>query len=165
MAGKIAEQIQQTKPFIQKEEEVYLNLVRTCELINQQLAELFRSFGISPAQYNVLRILRGAGAAGLHCTEVGRRMISHDPDITRLFDRLESAGLVRRGRSAADRRLVVGFITEAGLEVLAKIDQPLFALHQRQFACLNSGQMDQLIELLENVWAESIQPRAAAVGE
>ncbi len=149
MSGKVAQEIVQTKPFVCREEEAFLNLARTHEHIMQGFGELFREFNISTTQYNVLRILRGAGTEGLNCTEAAQRMISHDPDITRLFDRLEARGLIARSRSTADRRVVRAIITEQGLDILTKLDQPVFDLHAQQMHNLNAGEMEELIRLLE----------------
>lgn len=149
MSGKVAQEIVQTKPFVCREEEAFLNLARTHEHIMQGFSELFREFNISTTQYNVLRILRGAGTEGLNCTEAAQRMISHDPDITRLFDRLEARGLIARSRSTADRRVVRAIITEQGLDILTKLDQPVFDLHAQQMHNLNAGEMEELIRLLE----------------
>jgi DNA-binding MarR family transcriptional regulator len=151
MAGKIAQEIVQTKPFVIREEEAYLNLARTFEYLTQQLAELFREYQLSTTQYNVLRILRGAGDEGLNCTEAARRMITHDPDITRLFDRLETRGLIRRGRSEADRRVVLAYIAEAGLELLEKLDAPVVEMHVRQFGPLGPEELEQFIGILERL--------------
>ena len=149
MSGKVAQEIVQTKPFVCREEEAFLNLARTHEHIMQGFSELFREFHISTTQYNVLRILRGAGSEGLNCTEAAQRLISHDPDITRLFDRLEVRGLIARSRSTADRRVVQATITEQGLDILIKLDQPVFDLHAQQMQNLNAGEMEELIRLLE----------------
>ncbi|GAB4414511.1 MAG: MarR family transcriptional regulator [Bryobacter sp.] len=151
MSGKIAKEIQQAKPFTQREEEAYLNLARSYEYLTQQLTELFRRWNLSTTQYNVLRILRGVGEAGLSCTEAARRMITHDPDITRLFDRLEGRGLIQRGRLPEDRRVVMAYITESGLELLAELDQPVAELHSKQFAMLEREEVAELIQLLEEL--------------
>jgi DNA-binding MarR family transcriptional regulator len=149
MSGKIAAEISQTKPFSCREEEAFLNLARSYEHLLQGLSELFRSYNLSTTQYNVLRILRGAGSAGLTCSEAANRMISHDPDITRLFDRLESRGLVIRSRSVEDRRVVMATISEAGMALLAQIDQPLIDLHAEQMNRLSPEKVEELISLLE----------------
>jgi len=149
MSGKVAAEISQTKPFSCREEEVFLNLARSYEHLLQGLAELFRNYNLSTTQYNVLRILRGAGPVGLTCTEAANRMISHDPDITRLFDRLESRGLVTRSRSAEDRRVVMASISQAGLELVGQIDQPLLDLHADQMKKLSAEKIEELIGLLE----------------
>ncbi len=151
MPGKIAQEIAQSKPFALLEEEAYLNLARTFEHLTQQITELFRPHNLSVTQYNVLRILRGAGEPGLNCTEAARRMITHDPDITRLFDRLANRNLIRRTRSEVDRRVVMAHITPEGLELLEQLDQPLSDLHDRQFAVLSGPQLENLIALLEQL--------------
>src|SRR5271157_2913285 len=101
MAGKLAAEIQQQKPFEHVEEEAVLNLIRTAELLNQKASEYFRQFDLSRTQYNVLRILRGAGDDGLTCSATAERMVSHDPDVTRLMDRMETRGLIMRERTAS----------------------------------------------------------------
>lgn len=151
MSGKIAAEISQTKPFTCREEEAFLNLARSYEHLQQGFAELFRTFQLSTTQYNVLRILRGAGEEGLTCTEAARRMISHDPDITRLFDRLESRALIVRSRSTADRRVVMARISEAGVALLAQLDQPVLDLHMEQMRRLTPEGVETLITLLEQV--------------
>jgi DNA-binding MarR family transcriptional regulator len=151
MPGKIAQEIAQTKPFTLREEEAYLNLARSYEHLTQQLTELFRPYQLSTTQYNVLRILRGAGEEGLNCTEAARRMITHDPDITRLFDRLAQRDLIRRSRSKADRRVVMAHITDSGLALLAELDSPVRLLHERQFAKLDPHQLEGLIGSLESL--------------
>jgi len=149
MSGKIAAEILQTRPFSCREEEAFLNLARSYQFLDQGYAELFRTHQLSTTQYNVLRILRGAGETGLTCSEVAQRMITHDPDITRLFDRLEARSLVKRQRSATDRRVVMARIIEDGLQLLAKLDQPVLDLHSDQMKHLNPEQVEQLIGLLE----------------
>ncbi|MCX6612980.1 MAG: MarR family transcriptional regulator [Acidobacteria bacterium] len=139
----------QTKPFSCREEDVFLNLARSYEYLLQGLGELFKAQNISTTQYNILRILRGAGEAGLNCTEAAQRMISHDPDITRLLDRLEARNLIERSRSATDRRVVMVKITQAGLDLLQQLDQPLLDLHAAQMERLNPEQLEELIGLLE----------------
>lgn len=151
MPGKIAQEISQTKPFPAVEEEIFLNLARTTEYLSQGLGDLFRHYNLSLTQYNVLRILRGAGPEGLSCTDAARRMITHDPDITRLFDRLEARQLIARTRSQTDRRVVVAVITGNGQDLLSQIDQPLLDLHERQFGALNQEEKVRLIDFLERL--------------
>src|SRR5215217_6492725 len=114
-------EIQKRNPFDAPEQEVALNLARTADHLDVEFARLFKRRGLTAPQYNVLRILRGAGTE-LPCLEIAGRMISHLPDITRLVDRLEGAGLVERRRTEADRRLVLVRITEPGLKVLRDLD-------------------------------------------
>jgi DNA-binding MarR family transcriptional regulator len=98
MARDLQSEIKQRKPFQVREEELYLNIVRTADLLGRKGVELLKEADLSPNQYNVLRILRGAGAEGLACGEIGERMVTRDPDITRLLDRLEKRELVKRSR-------------------------------------------------------------------
>src|SRR5919108_1101542 len=106
MARRLRMEIHQTKPFASLEEEAFLNLQRTADALLHGLEAALKPAGLSPSQYNVLRILRGAEAEGLACREVGERMVTRDPDITRLLDRLEARGLVMRARDREDRRVI-----------------------------------------------------------
>src|SRR5581483_7743845 len=128
MSGRLKTEIKQTKPFESLETEALLNVARTADFLMRPGAELLKEHDLSPTQYNALRILRGAGKAGLACSEVGERMINKDPDITRLLDRLEERGLVTRARDAHDRRVVTAKITAKALQMLAALDEPVLAL-------------------------------------
>jgi DNA-binding MarR family transcriptional regulator len=108
---------------------------------------LFRSEDVSPAQYNVLRILRGS-PDGLACGKIGERMITRDPDITRLLDRMEKRGLIARSRDENDRRTVVARITEAGLELLSRLDEPVRETHRKALGHLGRERLMLLRELL-----------------
>lgn len=125
MPGKLQQEIQQTKPFDSVEEEAILNIVRTAELLQGVIADFLKGFDLSPVQYNVLRILRGAGVAGATCSQIGERLLSRDPDITRLLDRMESRSLIVRERSSEDRRVVITRISPTGLALTDSIDHPL----------------------------------------
>ncbi len=149
MSGRLKTEIKQSKPFDSLETEAILNLVRTADRLMRPGAELLKERELSPTQYNALRILRGAGKAGLACSEVGERMINKDPDITRLLDRLEERGLVTRARDEDDRRVVTAKITAKALQILAALDEPLVALHRRQLGHLSEEKLRQLIALLE----------------
>ncbi len=149
MPGKLLQEIAQAKPWTCREEEAFLNIARTYEYLAQTLSEFFREYHLSMTQYNMLRILRGAGPEGLNCTEAARRMITHDPDVTRLFDRLEVRRLILRKRSSVDRRVVLASITEHGLELLSQMDEPLCDLHVRQMAGLTPEKLETLIEACE----------------
>lgn len=145
------------------EQDVFLAIQKTAGALMTELADLFKPHGISPTQYNVLRILRGAGAGcggsgrpdpgagGLTCREIGERMLTHDPDMTRLLDRLEARGLIGRERSSDDRRRVTSRITAAGLDVLKTLDRPLLDLHRRQLGHLAEKRLGELLALLEGV--------------
>jgi DNA-binding MarR family transcriptional regulator len=145
----LADEIKQKTPFAGPEVEAYLNLRRTTDLLHHQMTELLKPFGISPTGYNMLRILRGAGAAGLPCSEVAARLVSHDPDVTRLADRLADANLLSRDRKPGDRRVVVLRITPVGLELLATLDAKTVALARRQLSHLGGTGLESLIRLLE----------------
>jgi DNA-binding MarR family transcriptional regulator len=111
VSGKLAKEIKQSKPFRSREEEAFLNLARTHEVLAARVAELLKPYQLTPTQYNMLRILRGAGAEGLTCSQATERMLTADPDVTRLLDRMEAQELIRRERSKEDRRVVVTRIT------------------------------------------------------
>ena len=145
----LAREIKQTVPFAGPEVEAYLNLQRSADLLRRQTAELLKPFGLSPTTYNVLRILRGAGLEGLTCSEVADRLVTHDPDVTRLADRLAEAGWLTRERQARDRRVVVLQITAAGLALLDRLDAATVDLHRRQLSHLGGSGLASLIRLLE----------------
>lgn len=129
------------------EEALFLDLLRTTEMLSRLLAEVLKPADLSSTQYNVLRILRGA-REGLSCSEIGQRMIAHDPDITRLLDRLEKRRLVDRSRDSKDRRLVLTRITPEGLKLLDGLDEPIQAEHRRLLGHLGREKQRQLAELL-----------------
>lgn len=151
MAGKIQTEIRVSRAEMDPEVEAFLNIQRTAELHIGQLTQLLRPHGLSHAQYNVLRILRGAGPAGLPCGEIANRMISRDPDITRLIDRMEQRGWVARTRSSEDRRVVTVSALPSALEILDALDGPVNALHKSQFALLDSARIATLVALLEEL--------------
>lgn len=131
------------------EERVFVSLLRTADALSRAGETLLKPHGLSATQYNTLRILRGAGDDGLACSEVGERLISRDPDITRLLDRMESRGLIARARKSQDRRVVKTRITEAGLRLLSEVDRPVQELHRRQLGHLAAREIQQLSNLLE----------------
>lgn len=149
MAKGIQAELKQTKPFSSKAEETHLALMRTADQLNWKGTEMLKRFGVSPTQFNALRILRGAGPDGLPCSEISERMITRDSDITRLLDRLERLGLAERCRDGEDRRVIMGRITAAGLELLKKIDKPLEEFHRNTLGRMSDQQLNSLIELLE----------------
>ena len=149
MARRLRTEIHQTKPFASLEEEAFLNLQRTADALLHGLEAALKPVGLSPSQYNVLRILRGAEAEGLACREVADRMVTRDPDITRLLDRLEARGLVIRARDREDRRVITVRITPEGLRLLQELDAPVAELPQRLFGHLDEAQLRTLIELLQ----------------
>ncbi len=129
-------------------EQAFVTLCRTADLLARNVEKVLRSAEVSPTQYNVLRILRGA-PEGLPCREIGKRMITRDPDITRLLDRLERRELVSRCRETKDRRMVLTRITPDGLRLLRQLDAPVTAIHQRQLGHLGREGLHSLIGLLE----------------
>lgn len=149
MAGRIQEELKQTRPVASLEEEAYLNVLRTSNTLGQAITELLRDHELTPAQYNVLRILRGAGEGGLNASDIGGRMISRDPDVTRLVDRLEKRGLVDRWRCSEDRRVVWTRISQAGLDLIGPLDAALDTLHRRLLSHMPAERLQALIELLE----------------
>lgn len=151
MASKLQEEIKQTRPFASIEEEAMLNLRRTADRVQHYSQQLFKSNGLTPTQYNALRILRGAGDSGLRCSEVGERLISRDPDITRLLDRLKKQKLVRRKRDPKDRRVIYTAITAEGLRVLKELDPLVSERVKNLFQHMDHDKISTLISLLEEV--------------
>jgi DNA-binding MarR family transcriptional regulator len=130
------------------EEAAYLDLLRTTEALSRPFAQLLKGEDLSPAQYNVLRILRGS-PDGLTCGEIGSRMIARDPDITRLLDRMEKRHLIARGRDQKDRRVVLTRITPDGQAVLARMDDPVRETHRKLLGHLGTERLQALHRLLE----------------
>lgn len=151
MPPKLAHRVKQTKPFASLEQEVSLAFLRLASELEHESSELFKAQGLSLAQYNVLRILRGAGDAGMACGDIGERLITKAPDMTRLLDRLERQGLITRARDDGDRRVVVTRIGERGMAVLARLDEPVAQLHEKQFGHLGTAKLQHLLSLLEEV--------------
>jgi DNA-binding MarR family transcriptional regulator len=135
------------------EDHVFVALVKAADTLALQAEQLLKAAGLSAAQYNVLRILRGAEPAGLACRAIGDRMISHDPDITRLLDRMEKRGLITRARQTDDRRVVKTRITAAGLAALKTLDAPVREMHKKQFAHISATKLKTLSELLSELQA------------
>ena len=155
MSGSLQTQIAQSRPFRSPEEEAFLNVLRTAAVLVGGLTELLREHDVSQPQYNVLRILRGAGAAGLPSGEIGTRMVGRDPDVTRVLDRMEARGLVVRERGTADRRVVTARITPAGERLVGALDAPVAALHGRQLGHLSPEELRALSALLERARDEA----------
>lgn len=151
MGRRLRDEIKQMRPFGSLEQEAFLSIGRTWSVLEHGMAEALKPHGITPTQYNVLRILRGAGAEGLCRGEIMDRMIARVPDATRLLDRMEGAGLIERERSETDRRFVTTRITAEGLRVLAELDDAVPALHRRQFSGLAEEELRILIDLLGRI--------------
>lgn len=133
------------------EREVYLLLQHVAGAQVQELAVLLRPAGITPEQYHVLRVLRDAGAGGLACAALAERLVSGDPDVTRLLDRLEKQGWASRARESSDRRVVTARITRDGLRLLESLEQPVSALHEEQLERLGPRDLPVLRRLLQKV--------------
>src|ERR1700747_243080 len=129
------------------EESAFLELLRTTDLLSRGAAHVLKGEALSPTQYNVLRILR-CSPEGLPCGEIASRMITRDPDVTRLLDRLERRGLISRSRDAKDRRAVMGRITGEGLKLLQRLDEPIQEAHRKQLGHLGRNRLWALTELL-----------------
>jgi DNA-binding MarR family transcriptional regulator len=149
MNATLRERLQQTKPFESLETEAYLQVVMLAQELSAAVAHQLKLADLSGPQYNALRILRGAGDAGLTCSEVGKRMVHRVPDVTRLLDRLETRGWVERHRQTEDRRVVRVGITPAGLGVIAPLDAPLKEIHERQLGHMGEKRLREFIGLLE----------------
>jgi len=152
MAGKLQREIGKRKPFDSAHEEAFLSIIRTADVLTRDVAEMFKPFALSSTQYNVLRILRGtcpSGTHGLPCSAIADQMLTRDPDMTRLLDRLEKRGLVTRSREERDRRVVRTCITEKGRSVLAELDPVVTESHRKHLGHMTDAQLQQLIELLE----------------
>jgi DNA-binding MarR family transcriptional regulator len=149
MTGRLRDEIRQPKPFRSLEAEAFLNVMRTSTAFLAELVELLRPHELTQPQYNVLRILRGAGGDGLPSGEIGDRMVSREPDITRLLDRMEARGLVSRQRGTTDRRVVTTRITDEGRRLIDSLDAPVQALHARQLADFSDQELRTLIDFLE----------------
>jgi DNA-binding MarR family transcriptional regulator len=148
MPSDLRAEIQQQKPFASVEQECFLNIERTGAVLHDAFERMLRPFGVSATQFNVLRILRGAGPDGLCRNEVRDRLVTRMPDVTRLLDRMEEAGLVNRVRSTSDRRQVRTQLTPRGREVVDALDAPVADEHHRRLGHLGDEQLRTLIDLL-----------------
>jgi len=135
------------------EDQIFVALLRVSDSLASEADQLMKANGLTSAQYNVLRILRGAGPEGLPCNTIAERMISRDPDMTRLLDRMEKHELITRERQKEDRRVVKARITDEGLKLLKKMDAPIRELHKSQFAHMTSARLKTLMDLLTEVAA------------
>lgn len=149
MTGKLVTEIRQSKPFESLEEEVFLGLQRTAALLLRAVAKEMEAHDLTPAQYNTLRILRGAHPDALTCGDIGERLVSPGPDVTRLLDRLEKHELVQRLRDEQDRRIVRARITDKGLALLEEIDKPVDRVLRESLGHLGEKDLRKLCDLLE----------------
>jgi DNA-binding MarR family transcriptional regulator len=139
------------------EDRIFVALLKTADVVGQEADQLLKAAGLTGAQYNVLRILRGAEPAGLLCRGIGEAMISRDPDITRLLDRMEKRGLITRQRQTDDRRVIKTRVTPEALGMLKNLDQPVHELHQLQFRHMSAARLKILAELLDEVIARKVE--------
>ena len=151
MASALHKELRQSRPFQSAEHEAFLSVLRTAAVLSDELEQILKPEGMSLAQYNVLRILRGAEPHGLCRNEVRDRMLTRMPDMTRLLDRMEKARLVERARSDSDRRLVTTRITDRAMQVLDRVEGAVTEEHRRRFSHLSKPEIRTLIGLLERV--------------
>lgn len=164
MALRIEDEIRQSRPFDSLGQAAHISIARTAALLEHAVADAIKPYGVTLTQFNVLRILRGAGPGGLCRREVGERMVTPVPDATRLLDRMEAAGLIMRERSEEDRRFVTTRISEKGLRIADRLDQPMRELHERHFGHLDDAEMTALIEGLARVREGMVAGRAGTSG-
>ncbi|MBZ9715185.1 MarR family winged helix-turn-helix transcriptional regulator [Deinococcus multiflagellatus] len=137
------------------EHQLYLALQVLGLRLKDDIEQLFKHEGLSTTQFNVLRILRGAGGQALTCGAIADQLLNRDPDVTRLLDRMEKQGLIERARSDQDRRVLLTRLSAHGRALVDRLDEPLLALHRQQFQALSPQQMEQLLSLLRQVTASS----------
>ncbi len=151
MTPDLRHELSQEKPFRSVQQEAQLSVIRTASLLTDAFERLLKPYGITAAQFNVLRILRGAEADGLCRNELRCRLLTRMPDVTRLLDRMEAAGLVARAREGDDRRKVSTKITAKGRRLVDKLDDVVTQEHQRRFGHLGKDRLRDLIDMLTDV--------------
>ncbi len=144
----LQEEIKQDKPFGSPEEEAFLNVMRTCGILVGRVSKILKEHGVTQPQYNILRILRGSRKQGLPCLEIAGRMVTREPDITRLLDRLEKSGYVMRVRSTEDRRVVIVKITSKGVKLLDGLDLPVSKTLEQSLGHLNREELKDINHLM-----------------
>jgi DNA-binding MarR family transcriptional regulator len=149
MSSGLQQESKRRRRLTSPEEEVYLNILRTAEALTWGVSETLKVADLTPAQYNVLRILRGAIPDGATCGQISERMVTKDSDITRLLERLDARGLITRARDGQDRRFITVRITPEGLSLLAGLDEPIAQCHKRQIGHMDKEQLASLGKLLE----------------
>ena len=151
MPTELLDELRQRKPFASLAQEAHLNLGRTQAVLEEGLDRVLKPHGVSATQYNVLRILRGAAPGGLCRNEIGDRLLTRMPDVTRLLDRMEQAGLVTRTRDTTDRRLVTTHLTTRGRKLVDSLDEPIAREHERALGHLGDEKLRTLVQLLTRV--------------
>jgi MarR family transcriptional regulator, organic hydroperoxide resistance regulator len=167
-SSAVQSEIRQNKPFRSTAQEATIALLRTASVVNRTLARVVEPSGLSLAQYNALRIIRGAGTGGIPTLSIRERMIEEGTTITRLLDKLEEAGLIRRERSYPDRRQVLCFVSDTGRALLDTLDPQVDSADEAVVSTLSDAQLDRFIELLDVVRkanAERGAARSAAARE
>ena len=159
MSHGLQAELKQKRPFTSREQEAYLAVLRTADALQSAMESKMKEFGLTGTQYNALRILRGTGPEGLPCSEIGERMITHDPDITRLLNRLEDRGLVERTRGREDRRVIYGKISAAGQKLLHEMDGPVEQHGRELLGHVSQADLRRLIDLLGRVRQAGSQRR------
>ena len=163
-ASAVQQEIRQSRPFRSTAQEATIALLRTASVVGRALSRVLEPWGLSLAQYNALRIVRGAGAGGIATLAIRERMIEEGTTITRILDKLEEAGLVRRERASPDRRQVVCHATAAGKRLLDEIDPVVDAADEEAVAALDERQLARFVEMLDAVRAANADrgaPRTA----
>ena len=153
-ASRIQSEIKQKRPFRSRQQEAAIALLRTADVVRRRIAAVIGPFGVTPQQYNVLRIIAGAGKDGIPTLEIADRMIERQPGITRLLDRLEARKLVRRERCRTDRRQVLCWLTEPGRGLLNQLDEPVNQADHHSVGGIAAGELERLIGLLDSVRGE-----------
>jgi DNA-binding MarR family transcriptional regulator len=153
MMSRLLAELKQTRPFPRPGDEALVSILRTAAVLEHEINDVLKPFELTTTQYNVLRILRGAGSTGLCGREIGERLITQVPDVPRLLDRMTEAGLIARERDAADRRHVTARITPKGLRLLDEAEPTLQAMERRRMGSLRTGDIQALIRHLEAVRA------------
>lgn len=165
MTDLLRQEIKQVKPFNTLAHEAFLNLQRTADFLMRQVTDALKPFNITSPQFNVLRILRGAGEQGLINREIGERMLTFVPDVTRMLDRLEARKLISRERGIEDRRLVTACITSEGLELLKKLDGIFENFHQQLLSGCSDKELGELIERLEKLRRGAMETNKRSVSK
>lgn len=153
MTSRLLAELKQTKPFPRPGQEALVSILRTAAVLEHEINDALKRFELTSTQYNVLRILRGAGSAGLCGREVGERLVTQVPDVPRLLDRMTEAGLVARKRDPADRRHVTARITPKGLRLLDDVEPTLGIIERRRTGSLGPDAIQALLRHLEAVRA------------
>jgi len=154
MLSALAAELKQNKPFTSLKEEAAVSIARTAAVLDHQVSQALKAHALTPSQYNVLRILRGAGAAGLCRNEVGQRLVTQVPDVTRLLDRMEDTGLISRQRGSEDRRFVTTRITRKGQDLVDRLDKPMRELLQALLGHVGEKSLRAVVEGLAEVRAK-----------